>query len=186
GSGTWGRSRTVVATAGAGYSFVNWTENATVVSSSASYSFSVSANRNLVANFTSTSGPLTASLTSPTGGTTVSGTITLAATASTSATRVEFYCDNQVTPLGTDPATPFTYPCDTTLMANGSHSFYAKAYDALGNWATSASVSVSVNNNSILSGQSKWAKRLGGQTVSDSADVNSLCYDQSGNMLVAA
>src|SRR5262249_7075651 len=160
--------------------------NATVASSSASYNFTVSANRNLVANFTSTSVPLTVTLTSPTGGATVSGTITLAATASTNATRVEFYCDNQLTPLGTDTVLPFTFPCDTTVLANGSHSFYAKAYDATGNSVSSASASVTITNNTILSGQSKWAKRLGGASVSDSADVTSLGYDQGGNVLVAA
>jgi hypothetical protein len=47
-----GDTVTVVAVANVGYSFVSWTESGSVVSSSASYSFTVSANRNLVANFT--------------------------------------------------------------------------------------------------------------------------------------
>src|SRR5207244_11232326 len=50
-----GSSATVAATANSGYSFANWTENGTVVSSSASYSFSASANRTLAANFTAAS-----------------------------------------------------------------------------------------------------------------------------------
>jgi hypothetical protein len=47
-----GDSVTVVAVANAGYAFLNWTEGVAVVSSSASYTFSATANRSLVANFT--------------------------------------------------------------------------------------------------------------------------------------
>ena len=46
-----GTSRTVTATANSGYTFTNWTEAGKVVSSAASYTFSLTANRNLVANF---------------------------------------------------------------------------------------------------------------------------------------
>jgi hypothetical protein len=49
-----GDSVTVQASANAGYNFVNWTEGGAVVSSSASYTFTVDANRLLVANFTPT------------------------------------------------------------------------------------------------------------------------------------
>ena len=42
----------VVATANAGYMFVNWTEGEEVVSTNTTYSFVVTSNRNLVANFT--------------------------------------------------------------------------------------------------------------------------------------
>ncbi len=54
GGGTFasGASATVIATANAGYAFANWTLGGTVVSSSSSYSFTVTANRILVANFT--------------------------------------------------------------------------------------------------------------------------------------
>ena len=46
-----GTSHTVIATANAGYRFTNWTESNTVVSTSASYTFTVGAARTLVANF---------------------------------------------------------------------------------------------------------------------------------------
>jgi len=42
---------TATATPNAGYAFVNWTENGTIVSTSSSYQFTLSANRALVANF---------------------------------------------------------------------------------------------------------------------------------------
>jgi len=50
-----GTSCTLVATPNAGYTFVNWTENGEEVSTDASYSFTVTSDRNLVANFTETS-----------------------------------------------------------------------------------------------------------------------------------
>ncbi len=53
GAGTFasGSSPTVTATANSGYTFANWTDNGAVVSSSASYTFTLTANRTLVANF---------------------------------------------------------------------------------------------------------------------------------------
>lgn len=51
-----GTSCTLTATANTGYTFTNWTENGSVVSTNASYSFTVEANRNLVAHFISTVG----------------------------------------------------------------------------------------------------------------------------------
>ena len=54
GAGTYasGASVTVIATANNGYTFSNWTENGNVVNSNTSYNFTISGNRNLVANFT--------------------------------------------------------------------------------------------------------------------------------------
>jgi uncharacterized repeat protein (TIGR02543 family) len=46
-----GTSVTVTATANAGYTFVNWTDNGVQVSTSPAYTFPLSANRTLVANF---------------------------------------------------------------------------------------------------------------------------------------
>ena len=45
-------SVTITATPNSGYFFTNWTENGTAVSSNASYTFTINANRSLVANFT--------------------------------------------------------------------------------------------------------------------------------------
>ena len=54
GGGTFnsGASVTVTATPATGYQFVNWTESGSQVSTSASYTFTVTGNRTLVANFT--------------------------------------------------------------------------------------------------------------------------------------
>jgi len=53
GGGTYnsGQIVTVTATPNSGYSFVNWTENGTSVSTNPSYQFTINSNRNLVANF---------------------------------------------------------------------------------------------------------------------------------------
>ena len=53
GGGTFngGSNVTVTATANAGYTFVNWTEGGTPVSAAESYTFTLTANRTLVANF---------------------------------------------------------------------------------------------------------------------------------------
>jgi hypothetical protein len=54
GGGTFtpGNSQTVTATANSSYTFVNWAENGGVVSAAASYTFMLTANSTLVANFT--------------------------------------------------------------------------------------------------------------------------------------
>lgn len=54
GGGTYqqGQSCNVTAASNIGYTFTNWTENGNVVSTQASYTFTVTSNRTLVANFT--------------------------------------------------------------------------------------------------------------------------------------
>ncbi|MBI3843895.1 MAG: putative Ig domain-containing protein [Planctomycetes bacterium] len=68
-----GDSVTVVASANAGYNFVNWTESGVIVSALASYNFIASANRDLVANFTRITYSITASALPVAGGTTSGG-----------------------------------------------------------------------------------------------------------------
>ena len=74
GGGTFaeGDTCTVIATANVGYNFVNWTENGNQVSAEAEYSFAVTGNRNLIANFTSQQYTITATAEPEEGGT-VSG-----------------------------------------------------------------------------------------------------------------
>ena len=56
GSFNYGALCTLTATANNGYTFTNWTENGNVVSTNANYSFTVTGNRNLVANFVEVGG----------------------------------------------------------------------------------------------------------------------------------
>jgi len=85
-------SVTVTATANTGYTFSNWTESGNIVSSNSSYTFTITANRNLVANFTAIVGNFTVTTSSnPTSGGTTTGdgsyapnsSVTVTATANT-------------------------------------------------------------------------------------------------------
>ena len=73
GTYTQGQSCTVTATANAGYTFTNWTENGNVVSSNANYTFNVTGNRTLVANFTVQTYTITVSADPTIGGTVAGG-----------------------------------------------------------------------------------------------------------------
>ena len=75
GDGTFisGSSVTVNATANSGYTFNNWTENGTPVSTNTSYTFTIGGNRTLVANFTQIQYTVTLSSNPLAGGTTNGG-----------------------------------------------------------------------------------------------------------------
>jgi uncharacterized repeat protein (TIGR02543 family) len=75
GDGTYssGSSATVTATPSTGYQFVNWTQGGSSVSTSASYSFTVTSNITLVANFTQATCTVTTSSSPAAGGTTTGG-----------------------------------------------------------------------------------------------------------------
>ena len=75
GGGTYpaGQSCTVAATANNGYVFANWTENGNVVSTNASYTFTVNGNRTLVANFTQQNYTISVSANPNNGGTVTGG-----------------------------------------------------------------------------------------------------------------
>lgn len=76
GAGTYtqGQLCTLTATANSGYTFTNWTEDGTIVSTDANYSFTVTSNRTLMANFTANPQNYTISVSAnPTNGGSVSG-----------------------------------------------------------------------------------------------------------------
>ncbi|MDW8069688.1 MAG: hypothetical protein RML46_12340, partial [Anaerolineae bacterium] len=75
GGGTYAHGATVTVTAQAnpGYDFLNWTENGTVVSTDASYSFTATGNRTLVANFALKQYTITVSANPAAGGTVTGG-----------------------------------------------------------------------------------------------------------------
>ena len=70
---TYGETCTVVATPATGYEFINWTENGGTVSTEASYSFTVTNGRNLMANFTVQTFQITTSVEPAEGGTATGG-----------------------------------------------------------------------------------------------------------------
>lgn len=131
GGGTYeqGQSCTVNATAATGYSFQKWTENGSQVSTNASYTFNVSANRSLVANFTAQSYTISASA-SPNAGGTVSGSgsynygqnCTLTAAPATGYTFVKW------TKNGTQVSTNASYTFAVTASASYVAHFQANSY----------------------------------------------------------
>jgi thermitase len=80
------------------------------------------------------------------GASTVSGIVpvNVSATDNIGVTKVELYAQGAL--VATDLTTPYGFSWDTTKIANGAASLIAKAYDAAGNVATSASLSVTVSN----------------------------------------
>src|SRR5262249_24446947 len=125
GGGTFpnGSSQTVTATAKSGFSFTNWTENGTVVSSSANYTFTLNGNRTLVANFIGTSASITVSASPISGGTVsgggtfaIGGSRTVTATASAGFTFASWTENGTV--VSSSASYTFTLNANRTLVAN--------------------------------------------------------------------
>ncbi len=120
-----GSSCTVTATANSGYTFSNWSENGNQVSTNASYTFTVTGNRTLVANFTANPANYTIGVSAnPSNGGTVSGggtyqqgqTCTLTATANTGYTFTNWTENGEV--VSTNATYTFTVSGNRTLVAN--------------------------------------------------------------------
>ena len=78
-----------------------------------------------------------------------SGVITVSASASDNVgvTMVEFYIDTVL--KATSNVAPYSANIDSALLADGSHSLVARAYDAAGNVGLSTAVTFSVNNSTL-------------------------------------
>lgn len=125
GGGTYnhGESCTLIATPGADYLFVNWTHDGTVVSTSASYTFTVTEAGAYVANFVPNSHIITVSANPTSGGTVTGGgeysantTCTITATARTGYTFLNWTKDGTV--VSTNTSYSFTVTEDATYVAN--------------------------------------------------------------------
>jgi hypothetical protein len=89
--------------------------------------------------------PLKISITAPAAGATVMGSITVVATVSADTTSVQFMVDgNNAGALVTAP--PFSYLLNTATLSNGAHALAGVASNATGQTATSAALTVTVNN----------------------------------------
>ena len=131
GGGTYqeGQSCTVNATANAGYTFTNWTENGNVVSSNARYTFTVNGNRTLVANFTQQNYNISISADPTLGGTVTGGgafhygdNCTVSATANNGYNFTNWTENGNV--VSTNASYIFTVTGNRTLVAN----FQAQSY----------------------------------------------------------
>ena len=124
GAGTYtsGSTCTLRATPASGYAFTNWTSGSTVVSTNATYSFTVNSNRTLKANFVRTY-TITASANPTAGGTvTGGGTFNSGATCTLRATAASGYVftnwTSGSTVVSTNATYSFTVSANRTLKAN--------------------------------------------------------------------
>jgi hypothetical protein len=126
-------------------SFYNFTESASN-GSAAGYSASSTGTYN-VNPVADTTAP-TAAISAPATGATVSGTVTVSASSSDNVgvTSMELYIDGALRTYSTSGSLALVW--DTAQETNGSHTLVAKAYDAAGNVGTSASVTVTISNQS--------------------------------------
>ncbi|MFA7471096.1 MAG: T9SS type A sorting domain-containing protein, partial [Weeksellaceae bacterium] len=118
-----GDTATVNATAAEGYTFINWTENGTPVSTNAEYSFTVTGNRSLVANFSLNAYTITTSSNPTEGGTTTGdGTYNYGETAALIAVPNQDYLFVNWTENGNEVSTEANYEfivdSDRDLVAN--------------------------------------------------------------------
>jgi hypothetical protein len=186
GSGcTWTTSSSVSwitsASGGTGNGTVNYSVAANTATSSRSGTMTIAGQSFTISQTAATAdNPPTASLTSPSNGATISGTTTFsgAATDDVGVTKVEFWCDGSVL-LGSATTSPYSVACNTTSMANGSHTFVCKAYDSAGHSTTSAANTATVSNVVQLAGP--WAKCFGG---TDSDQGKAVAQDGGGNTVV--
>ena len=145
-----GSSVTVVAIPNANYRFVNWTEGGLQASTSASYSFTATANRTLVANFALITYTITTSA-SPVagGGTSGGGTVNSASSMTVVATPNANYRFVNWTEGGVQVSTSvsynFTASADRTLSANFTQSSYTVTASAGANGSISPNTVQTVN-----------------------------------------
>ena len=119
GGGTYqeGQTCTVAATPAAGYTFINWTENDEEVSTDASYSFTITGDRTLVANFSIESYVIAATADPVEGGTiTGTGTYEYGIILSADYSFVYWLEDGQI--VSYDQDYTFTVTGNRTLVAN--------------------------------------------------------------------
>ena len=139
GGGTFsqGQTCTVTANANPSYSFVNWTENGTQVSTNSTYSFTVTGNRTLVANFSySPTGYVINATAEPSYGGLVSGggtynqgqTCTLIATPNPNYDFVNWTEGGNV--VSTSPTYSFTVNGNRTLVAHFESQVYTISVSA--------------------------------------------------------
>ena len=145
GTYTGGESCTVHATAATGYTFTNWTEDGTQVSTQADYTFTVNANRNLVANFSLNSYSITATADPSDGGSVNgAGTYNHGASCTLTATANEGYTFVNWTKDGTQVSTEPTYSFTVTESAAYVAHFTLNSY--------TVSVTVNPTNGGTVTG----------------------------------
>ncbi len=123
----------------------------------------------------------TVSITSPASGATVNGTITITADAADDegVAGVRFFVDGS--PVGAeDTSSPWSVSWDTTTASDGPHTLTAVARDAAGNTATSAAVTVTVDNPDTTDPTVSITFPSTGATVSGTITITADAADDEG------
>ena len=145
-----GASRTVTATAS--WKAVAGNQTVKVTADSSSAVAEANENNNVLSltfavSSVDTTNPVV-SLTAPSNGAVVTGTSNITANASdaggSNLSRVEFFVGGKL--VDTKTTAPFTFGWNTLSIANGSYQIYAVAFDGAGNRTQSATVTVTVGN----------------------------------------
>ncbi len=125
-----------------------------------------------------TTAPAT-SITAPANGAIVSSAVSVTASASdnVAVTKVEFWLDGAL--QSTDTSSPYAWSWNTLSATNGAHSLQSKAYDAANNVGTSATVNVTVSNDTTPPTTSITAP-ANGATVSSVVSVTASASDNVG------
>ena len=125
--------------------------------------------------------PPAVSVTSPAGGSTVKGAVAVNTTATDNVgvTKVELYVNNSL--YATDTTSPFSFSWDSTAVADGNYTLFARAYDAAGNSAQSSNVSVKVvNTQDIIAPTVAITSPANGATIGNSVLVSVAASDNVG------
>jgi len=127
-------------------------------------------------------------VTAPPTGATVSGVTTLSASASDNVgvTQVKWYVDGvEVAHDAVGPTWSTTW--STTTVADGSHTIFAKARDAAGNWGTSRTVVINVSNAASIDTTSptvSLSSPVAGSVVSGTVTLSATATDAVGVVTV--
>ena len=186
---------TVTAVAAAGFAFVNWTDNGTVVSTNSSHTLVMNVNHSLVANFvptyTVTAGALPAQGGTTTGGGTFNeGTsVTVTATPNAGYTFVSWTEDGFVVSVA--PSFTFDVASDRTLVANftqgTSYTISTSSTPSLGGSTSGGGIFASGTSVTVLASPNvgyafaSWTQ--GGNVVSSSA---SYTFNATADRLLVA
>jgi hypothetical protein len=178
----------VIATPSPCYAFVNWTESGVPVSTSPNYTFTVTSDRTLVANFTpvatvqidTASSPPQGGVTSGCGTVTCGSSVMVSATSSADYSFVDWTQDGAE--VSTSPDYTFTAASDSTLVANFTCPTSIlptnAAYDGTGGDGT-VSVSSASDCDWSASSHAFWITITSGSSGSASGTVS---YSVASNM----
>jgi len=140
---------TATANANSGYQFDHWSGDAS--GTNPTIQITMDSNKSITAHFVETTPPNqppTVAITFPANGSTISGTVNIAGTASDAdgtvqSVQVNIDTGSWINATGT---TSWSYSWDTTTVANGSHTIYARSYDGT-NYSSIDSVTVNIPPN---------------------------------------